>query len=388
MALDLVGFGVLLPILPLYAERFGASPTTIGFLAASFSVAQLALAPVWGRISDRIGRKPVILISLFGTAAGSFITGAAGTLWLLFLGRVVDGASGASVSVAQAAVTDVAEPSQRPRLLGLLGAAFGVGFVAGPAIGALAALGGPHVPFYLAGALAFVNGVVAIKRLPETHPPGPRREVRSERAPAPPGTRAALARLALVAFVSLCAFSGFEATFALFGERRFDLGLSSTSGVFVAVGLVLVVVQGGAIHPAVERFGALGTLRIGLLCDAAGLLLLAMATTWPVLIVALGVLVVGQGLITPTLSSVVAGRVRAERRGSALGVQQSAGGLARIVGPALGGALFQHVSVRSPYLVGAALMGVAVVLVLTEREPHDARPPAVPDSVLGAPDRV
>ena len=167
VALDLVGFGIVLPILPLYAERFGASATTIGILLASFSVAQLLMAPVWGRVSDRIGRKPVILISLFGTAAGSFLTGAAGSLPLLFLGRLVDGASGASVSVAQAAVADVAEPSERPRLLGLLGAAFGLGFVAGPALGALAALGGPHVPFYLAGCLA-------LGQRRRRHPPPPR----------------------------------------------------------------------------------------------------------------------------------------------------------------------------------------------------------------------
>ncbi len=179
VALDLIGFGIVLPILPLYAERFGASATTIGILLATFSIAQLLLAPVWGRISDRVGRKPVILISLFGTAAGSFLTGAAGSLPMLFLGRLVDGASGASVSVAQAAVADVAEPSERPRLLGLLGAAFGVGFVAGPALGALAALGGPHVPFYLAGCVALVNALVAIRRLPETAPLGRRIDVGS-----------------------------------------------------------------------------------------------------------------------------------------------------------------------------------------------------------------
>ncbi|MFM1751947.1 MAG: hypothetical protein RL119_909, partial [Actinomycetota bacterium] len=170
VALDLVGFGIVVPILGRYAERYGASGFEVGLLFASFSLAQLICAPLLGRLSDRIGRKPVILISLLGTAVGSFITGAAGALWVLFLGRIIDGASGASVAVAQGAVTDIAPVSDRPRLLGLLGAAFGVGFVIGPALGGLASLGGTHVPFYVAGALALINAAVAWFRLPETRP--------------------------------------------------------------------------------------------------------------------------------------------------------------------------------------------------------------------------
>src|SRR3954470_14798234 len=164
VAVDLVGFGIVLPLLPLYASRFHASPATVGALFASFSVAQLVLAPVWGRVSDRIGRKPVLVLSLFGTAAGTLLTGLAGSLALLFVGRIVDGVSGASVSVAHAAVADVATPAERPRLFGLLGAAFGVGFVAGPAIGALAALGDARLPFFVAAAIAGVNALVAARR--------------------------------------------------------------------------------------------------------------------------------------------------------------------------------------------------------------------------------
>ena len=150
VALDLVGFGIVAPILGRYAERFGASGLQVGLMFASFSVAQMFFAPILGRISDKVGRKPVIVFSLIGTAVGSFITGAAGALWVLFLGRLIDGASGASIAVAQGAVADIAPPDQRARLMGLLGAAFGVGFVVGPALGGLAALGGPHVPFYVA----------------------------------------------------------------------------------------------------------------------------------------------------------------------------------------------------------------------------------------------
>ncbi len=362
VALDLVGFGIILPILAIYGERLGASPTTLGFVVSSFSLAQFLFSPLLGRLSDRVGRRPVILLSLFGTAVGSILTGAATSVWMLFLGRLVDGASGASVSVAQGAVTDVAPPSERPRLLGLLGAAFGVGFVLGPALGGLAALWGPRVPFFVAAAIAFANGVVAWRRLPETHRPG-------TVAPAAPVTpvesterRRDLTRLALVAFITTAAFSAFEATFSLLGQRRFDLTESSVFVVFIGIGLLLVAVQGGMVRPVNTRFGSAGALRLALGLLAVGLLLLAAATTWLVLIPSLVLLVLGQGLATPTMAALVANRAEEGRRGGALGFQQSAGALARIVGPAMGGLLFEHVGVAAPYVVGAAMVGVALLL--------------------------
>lgn len=386
MAVDLVGFGIVMPILPQYAERFGVTATVIGLLMSSFSLAQLVCAPLLGRVSDRIGRKPVILLSLFGTALGSFLTGAAGSVWVLFAGRLLDGASGASVSVAQASVADVAPPEERARLMGLLGAAFGVGFVAGPALGALAALGGAHVPFYVASAIALVNGLVAIKRLPETRPA----EVRAQEAeldgellataPALDGPGLAepahvqvphdedeaetstILRLIAVAFAGMLAFSAFEATFALLADRRFDLDLSATAAVFTAIGVALVVVQAGFVGPVTSRLGEGSTLRLALAANGIGLVVLALDGGWLGLAVALGLLVVGQGLVTPTLSSAVAGRA-GSRRGQWLGWQQSAGGVARVIGPAVGGALFQHVGVGAPYVVGAVVVLVALALV-------------------------
>ncbi len=379
VAIDMIGFGIILPVLPLYAQDLGASPTTIGFLLATFSVAQLLCAPLWGRLSDRIGRKPVILVSLFGTALGSFITGGAGVLWLLFAGRLIDGASGASVSVAQAAVTDVAPPEERPRLLGLLGAAFGVGFVLGPALGALASFGGRHLPFYVAGTLALVNGLVAIRRLPETRPvptvPTVPTPVLPDHDVDAPGEldatarRSMLTRLALAAFLSTAAFSAFEATLALLGEERFSLGASGISALFVGIGVALVLVQGGAVGPVTARFGGVGTLRIALAVNAAGLLVLAAATSWGLLLLALALLVVGQGLAAPSLSALVATTAHGERRGGALGWQQSAGGAARVVGPVMGGVLFEHVGVPVPYLVGAGLLVTCLAVIASLRDP-------------------
>lgn len=404
VAVDLIGFGIVLPILPQYAERFGAGAAVIGLLSASFSLAQLVFAPVWGKLSDRIGRKPIIIISLFGTAIGSLVTGFAGALWLLFLGRIIDGISGASVSVAQAAVADISPARQRARYMGLIGAAFGVGFVAGPAIGALAALGGPKVPFFVAAAIAAINALVALKRLPETahgvkgHPLARPDEVAAREAefaaanadaeniagepaldgpgivePAhgglhhehathtPPSQRAAIIRLIVVAFVGVVAFSGFEATFSLLANNRYGLGLSATAAVFAGIGVVLVGVQGGLVGPITHRLGEGGTLRFGLVANCFGLLVLAFDLGWPGLVLALLALTIGQGLLTPTLSSAVAGRAGLDT-GVWLGWQQSAGGAARVIGPLAAGALFQWAGMGWPYAVGAALAAFALTL--------------------------
>ena len=369
VALDLVGFGIVVPILGRYAERFGASGFEVGLLVASFSAAQFVCAPLLGRLSDRVGRKPVLLLSLFGTAVGSFVTGAAGALWVLFAGRIIDGASGGSVAVAQGAVTDLASPEDRPRLLGVLGAAFGVGFVVGPAIGGLASLGGPHVPFVVAGTVALVNGLIAIRRLPETlrrHEPRPERKTAAS-APEPgrASSRPALTRiwvLALVGFTAICAFSGFETTFSLFADRRFGLTEGPVALIFLGVGLLLVLVQIRLVGPASDRFGPLGALQIGLVFNALGLGLLSLTHSWVLLVPSLALLTLGQGLAIPNLAATVADRAPDDERGEALGFQQRWQSFGRIVGPIVAGALFQAVGVPAPYVAGAALTLVALGL--------------------------
>jgi DHA1 family tetracycline resistance protein-like MFS transporter len=361
VALDMIGFGIVVPILGRYAERFGASGLEVGLLFASFSLAQLVFAPILGRLSDRIGRRSVILISLLGTAVGSFITGAAGALWVLFVGRVLDGASGASVAVAQGAVTDVASPDQRPRLLGMLGAAIGVGFVVGPALGGLAALGGEHLPFFVAGTLALINAVVAYFRLPETRSPESRLEAKERRTTDRGSVR--LWGLAVAGLTAIMAFSGFESTFSLLAGDRFDLTEAGVAALFVGVGLTLVGVQTTLVRPVNARWGTERSVQIGLSSNAAGLVVLAMAEQWPFLVAALILLTVGQGLVTPNLSALVSGRVPDHRRGEALGFQQGVSAIGRVAGPAMAGLLYDHVSIGAPYLVGGALCAVALLVV-------------------------
>jgi multidrug resistance protein len=353
VALDMVGFGIVAPILGRYADRFGASGFQVGLLFASFSLAQMVCSPLLGRVSDRVGRKPVIVVSLIGTAIGSFVTGIAGALWVLFIGRIVDGASGASIAVAQSAVVDLGKPEQRPRMLGLLGMAFGVGFVVGPALGGLAALGGPHVPFFVAAALAAVNAIAAVVRLPET---SVSRGVR-ERSPR---SARRVNRFIVIGFFSALPFAGFEATFSLFGGARFDLTEGSTAAIFFGIGVAMSVVQGALIGPLTRRFGSVTLLRTGLALVATGLLVLGGAAVWVVLGAALLLIVVGSGVTNPSLTTLVANSAPADRRGEVLGFQQSAGALARVVGPPLAGLSFDHVGIGAPYSLGALIFLVAI----------------------------
>lgn len=358
VAMDLLGFGIIIPLLPLYADSFGATATTIGILFASYSLAQFVLSPVWGRISDRVGRKPVLVVTIVGSAIGSLTLGLAGSLTVLFIGRIIDGASGASVAVARAAVADVATPEQRPRLMGLLGAAFGFGFVIGPVVGSLAALGGPEIPFFLAAAISAANAIATWIRVPES--------CVVTAAGASSGSirdlSGTVGRLVVLTFVGITAFGAFEATFSLLAEVRLGLGEAEIGFVFAGLGVLLVATQGGLIGPATRLVGERQLIRIGLVLNVVGFLMLSTAESWALLIPGLAILALGQGFITPALASAIAGSAEPGRSGAALGVQQSAGGLARVVGPAMGGALFA-IELAVPYVVAAGLTLAALPIV-------------------------
>ncbi len=265
-----------------------------------------------------------------------------------------------SVAVARVAVADSATDADRPRLMGLLGAALGVGFVAGPVLGSVASLLRPSAPFLLAAAISVVNLVVAAVRIPETR--GVRRV-----APVRPTSvmSGPVLRFIVVTFTAITAFAAFEATFALLGEVRYGMTESIVALVFAGVGTVLVLTQAMLVGPVTGRLGEATAVRIGLGLDLVGFLLIASSRGWPTLLAGLAVLAVGQGLVAPSLSSMIAGMVPPDRSGAALGAQQSAGGLARVVGPLLGGALFA-VGAGVPYLV-AALLTLAVLPLLPSR---------------------
>jgi MFS family permease len=370
VAVDLLGFGIVVPLLPLYARRLGAGPASIGLLLAAFSAAQFVSAPLLGRLSDRVGRKPLLIAALAGTAVASLLTGFAGSLGLLLVARVLDGASGGSVAVAQAAATDIVGPEDRTRVFGLLGAAYGVGFVIGPAIGGLAALGGPRVPFFVAAGIAGLNAVVAVRRLPETRPVTRPAAAGAHRERAPGSLRSVLPRIAVPAGVTVllvASFSAFEATFALFGQRRLGFGLAAIGAVFAMVGVVAVVVQGGLVRPLAARIGDAGCLRVGLVAEGVGLVLLPAVHARVSLVVPLLLVTVGQSLSTPALNALVVARVGNGGRGGALGAQQGLSALARIVGPAAGGVSYALLGVATPFWGGGLVIAGALLLSLVMR---------------------
>lgn len=393
VVIDLIGFGVALPVLGPYATKhFSASGTQVGLLISAYSFAQFLFSPVLGRISDRVGRKPVIVFSLIGTAVGSLVTGLAGSLWLLFAARFFDGASGASGSVAQAAVADIAPPERRVALLGMVGAAFGIGFTIGPAIAGVAAwLGGPRTPFFVAAAISGANAIAAIIRLPETRPPNGAPSVRGHGVdgaainPVGPGARTwrdgGLPVLIGVGFVSMLAFSAFEGTFSIFGADRIGFTESGAAGAFVLIGLLISAVQGGLVGRVVKARGELPVLRGGTALIAGGLAVMAAVRSWWLLVPALVLLCLGQGVASPTMSSVAVSRIAPDRRGAVLGVQQSANALARVLGPALGGWLFDRINPSAPYVGGAILVALcAVALGAARRVPS---PFAKTEQLLG-----
>jgi multidrug resistance protein len=359
VVIDLVGFGIVLPILPLWAEEFGASPVQIGLITASYAIAQLLFAPVWGRLSDRHGRRPIILISLAGSAVSALMIGLAGTLVLLFVARILQGVAGASYAAAQAYVADVTTRETRARGMGMIGAAFGLGFILGPAFGAIFSAVDERLPFFVAAGLAALNWLIAYRRLPESRRPG------TAEAPAP---RLATVRRALssrelapfvwLSFVATFAFVGMESTFALFGERRFDYGAVEMGLLFTYIGVLAALGQGVLVGRVVPRFGEPRVLVAGLVGTAGGLAVTAIAHDLWVLLVGLLLLSVASGLVFATTTALISLAAHEREQGAVLGLNASVGSAARIAGPLVATLLFQHAGIAVPLLLGAVLFAL------------------------------
>lgn len=363
--IDLIGFGIVLPILPLWAEEFGASPVQIGIITASYAVAQLLFAPVLGRLSDRVGRRPVILCALAGTVAAFLLIGLAQTLVVIFVARVLQGVAGASYATAQAYVADITTPAERAHGMGMIGAAFGLGFLLGPAIGAVFAAIDPRAPFFAAAALAALNLLIALRRLPESLTPGSAPAAR-------PGfgvVRRALAGrdlapLIWLTFVANIAFIGMETTFALYGADRFGYSTAEVALLFAYIGVLAVFSQGYLVRRMIPRTGAPRTMVIGLGVTGAGLLAMAAAQALWVLLAALALLAVGSGLVFATTTALISLAAGAGEQGTLLGLTASVGSAARIAAPLAAGALYQHVDLAAPLVVGGVLMLLCTVAAL------------------------
>ena len=370
VVIDLVGFGLVIPLLPFYAVRFGASPQLVTSLLAVYSLMALLSAPLWGRLSDRIGRRPVLMSSLAAGALAYLWMGAADALWMLFAARGLAGICAGNIAAAQAYIADVTTPENRAKGMGLIGAAFGLGFIIGPALGGLLAGNNPAsadlaMPAWVAAGLSGMALLGVAFLLPESRPLEARQNMPARsRFAAILGAlrRPILSRLILVFFLVILAFSGMESTFALWAMRQFGWGPSQVAYVFAYVGLLSAVLQGGLIGRLSRRFGEERLLLVGLALIGIGLLTLPAARWLSLLALMLAALAVGMGLVQPSLNSLISRRAGREEQGEVLGVSQSVGSLARVLGPLAAGFLFAEFGRDAPYLWGAALVAAAWLL--------------------------
>jgi MFS transporter, DHA1 family, tetracycline resistance protein len=367
--IDLVGFGLVIPLLPFYAARFGASPEQVTILLTVYSLVSMVTAPMWGRLSDRIGRRPVLIVSTLVSALAYLWLGFAGTLWMLYAARAVAGACAGNIAAAQAYIADVTTPENRARGMGMIGAAFGLGFIVGPALGG--AIAGNNLatadlktPMLIACGMSLVASLGVVTILRESLTPEARARERRGRIEA---IRAALshpvlARLLLVFFLTILAFAGMEATFALWAMRQFSWGPAQVGYIFTYVGLLLALMQGGAIGPLTKRFGEERLLLGGLGLIAFGLLVLPGAAGLVQLVVSMTLLALGMGAMQPSLNSLISRRSGTGEQGEVLGVAQSVSALSRVIGPAIAGVLFAGIGPGSPFWWGAALVVLAFAI--------------------------
>lgn len=372
--LDLLGFGLVIPLLSFYAEQYHASALTVTLLMASYSVAQFFGAPIWGQVSDRYGRRPVMLISIAGTAICLAGFASAPSLPFLFVFRTLGGLFAANVSTAQAVVADVTSGKDRARGMGLIGAAFGIGFSIGPWVGGELSRAGLAAPIWLAAGLSALNFVWAFARLPETRRPG-----------AAAGHARTIDPRALLAglghpLVGLCvaltfavtfAFSMMETTFGLVAEHAWSLDPVGVGRMFLAIGLIGIIVQGGLIGRLARRFGEPRLVLAGLSLTATGFVALAISThpafgdlSGPARWVGATLTALGSSLTNPSLSSLVSQGVSADEQGAILGANQSLSALARATAPTVGGLLYGSWFMGGAFAGGAILMFAALPLAI------------------------
>ncbi len=356
VVVDLVGFGIVMPVLPFWAREFGADATTLGLLQSSYAAAQLVFAPLWGRLSDRVGRRRVLLATIAGTALALLGLGLARSLVGLFVARILAGAFAANVSVASAYISDVTPASERTRWMGMLGASFGVGFVLGPALGGLLAPYGTAVPMLAAAGLAAVNFGFALLRLTEPTRHGARESEGRLAALRDPLVR----RLVFTNLAFSLAVTQLETLFAFFMLDRFGWNAREVAWVLVAMALVMGGIQGGGMRALSARFAERTLVGAGSLILAFGFLGVPLPASVALLLLPLFLAAAGRAIAQPALQSLASLAARPEARGEVLGAFQSSASLARVIGPSVGGLLYD-VSIPVPFwLAGGLLLGVAL----------------------------
>ena len=383
--IDLIGFGMVIPFLSYYAREYGASGIAVGAVVGIYSIMQFFFAPIWGRLSDRVGRRPVMLVSLVASTSGYLLFAFSRSLTLLFASRVIAGIGGANIGTAQAYIADSTTPEQRARGMGLIGAAFGMGFVLGPPLsGVLSALGthrgyaGNLLPGLVAATMSFTALVIAASVLAESKPPN-----LVPRSGLPPqfdariwteiGQNALLALLMSALFLELLSVAGMEISVTLHARDRFNFRQLDLAYFFLFMGLIVAGIQGGLIGRIVKRIGEARVVTVGATSFLIGFALVPSIFRVPLLYVVAFLIAVGQGLCYPALTSMISKVAPDADRGSILGLATAVGSLARFLGPILSGFLYDFAKAAGAFYGGAIIMAIALVLSLRMRSVSEQR---------------
>ncbi len=373
VVVDLIGFGIIIPLLPFYAEYYQATPAQVGLLMAVYSAAQFISAPFWGRLSDRVGRRPVLLGTILAAALSYIWLGLADTLITLFAARAMGGLMAGNISTAFAYAADVTTRENRAKGMGMIGAAFSIGFILGPAIGGILAGADPanadfRTPSFAAAglsALAFVLGLVMLK------------ESLSAEAKARIAAQSRVARmkalgdalrtpgigiLLVLSFLATFVFAGLESTFAMWSRRQFGWGPEQNGYLFAFIGILAATIQGGLMGRLATKFGVERLIFAGALALTIGLGWIPFVGSVPELVAAMTVAALGFSVTTPALNTAISVRGESDIQGGLMGVTRSATTLSRMTGPAIAGAAFGFIGLHSPYYAGAAIMLIVAVI--------------------------
>ncbi|MBP2242052.1 multidrug resistance protein [Cytobacillus eiseniae] len=361
MFLVMVGFGIIIPVMPFYAEEIGATPTELGLLMAVYSLMQLLFAPMWGRVSDRIGRKPVIMIGIAGLSLSFFLMAVSSQLWMLFVARIIGGIlSSANMPTVMAYVADITSEEDRGKGMGIIGAATGLGFIFGPAIGGIFSKSSLHIPFYIAGAFSLLTFFFVLFILKESLTPEHRKDQTRKKTSILKAFNGPVSILFILQlFVSL-SLSGLEATFAYFASEKAGLGAVKLGYIFMIMGFASAIVQGGLVGRLTKKLGEGFVIQLGILISALGFTLILFINSFTTAALFLTIFGIGNGFIRPSISSLLTKR-SGTGHGSTTGLLSSFDSLGRIAGPPLGGWLFS-VAIGMPYFSGIVLSFVALLL--------------------------